>query len=475
MFSRPILLLLAAALLSGALIAIRPRPQRADLTIWVFSADHARELTSPYLQAGKLRPALIDQYREQTGKSVAVELIGGRGLDTRLLSLLSEPDAPQVRDLLPDLVEIEIGSVGQYLRSPAADVPLLPLDRFLDANGLRRRLATQRLATWSRDGTVFGLPLDVHPVALVYRSDLFYQAGVDLDSVATWPQLRTACQHFTDYWRSHGFPQRTALALHRSNVDELLMMLQQRHISPLTADGQSRLDNPLVAQTIAFYATLVSSPDDQPPIAADPTPGPGRWAADVDRGDRCAALVPDWAIADLWDMSQFAKSHDLHPPPTLRMRTIPLFEPGDAPTASWGGTAAAIVRRARNPQASWDLLQFLYCSPASAAAQRYFEPDLLSAFPDQCKTIGPSGWADRLFYPQQIRQMFSDLAVQLPPRIVSPFGLLANLELSKALAAAVAARQAGADEQTLTRIAADSLRQGSAELRQQIDFEKLAP
>jgi len=475
--SRPILLLFAAAVVSGFVVAARPTPHHPDLTVWVFSADHARELTSPYLDShGKLQPALVDQYRQQTGKRVAVELIGGRGLDTRLLSLLSDPDPTAVRDLLPDVVEIEIGSVGQYLRPPARDVPLLPLDRFLDTSSLRRKLAPQRLATWSRDGTVFGLPLDVHPVALVYRRDLFYQAGVDLDSVATWPQLREACRRFTDYWQSHGFPQRTALALHRSNPDELLMMLQQRHISPLTADGHSNLDDPLVAQTIAFYATLVSSPDDQPPIAADPAPGPGRWAADVDRGDRCAALVPDWAIGDLWEMSQFANSRDRQQPlPTLRMRSLPLFEPSDAPTASWGGTAAAIVRRARDPQASWDLLQFLYCSPAAAAAQRYFEPDMLSAFPDQWKIAGPPGLADKFFYPQQIRQMFSELADQLPPRIVSPFGLLANLELSKALAATVAAREAGADEPTLVRVAADSLRQGSAELRQQIDFEKLAP
>jgi ABC-type glycerol-3-phosphate transport system substrate-binding protein len=466
MFSRPILLLLAAALLSGALIVVRPRPQRADLTIWVFSADHARALTSPYYEAAGKQPSLVDQFQRIYGKRVAVELIGGRGLDTRLLSLLSDPNPDQVRDLLPDLVEIEIGSVGQYLRAPAADVPLLPLDNYLDSHDLRQRLAPQRLASWSRDGIVFGLPLDMHPVALVYRRDLFLQAGVELGAANTWPALRSACQRFTDYWQAHSFPQRIALSLHRSSPDDLLMMLQQRHINLIDTDGRLHLDDPQVAQTLAFYATLVATPDHQPPIAADPTPGPGRWADDLARGDRCAALVPDWALSDL------------RGPPALfgkyRIRPLPCFDPTDSPTATWGGTAAVIPRNPRDPESSFQLLHFLYCSPEAAEARYQNNPDVLSAFPDQ--------WTEQSM---PINPFVSDnwnatallvgLARQLPRRTVSPFDLLANLELSKALAATVAARQAGADEQTLTRIAADSLRQGSAELRQQIDFEKLAP
>ena len=40
---------------------------------------------------------------------------------------------------------------------------------------------SSRLAPWSKGGHLFGLPLDVHPVSITYRRDLYEQAGVDLE------------------------------------------------------------------------------------------------------------------------------------------------------------------------------------------------------------------------------------------------------------------------------------------------------
>lgn len=470
MLSRPILLLLIAAGLSGLAVASRPARPRADLTVWVFSPDHARMLAAAYVDAsGREHPSLVDQYQARTGRRVAVELIGGRGLDTRLLSLLSDPDARGVKDLLPDVVEIEIGSVGLYLRAPAGHVPLLPLDGYLDAAHLRARMAPQRLATWSRGDAVFGLPLDVHPVALVYRRDLFEEAGVDLDRPVTWGELRAACEQFAAYWRGRGLAQRLPLALHRSNVDELLMMLQQRHINLLDADGRVCIDDPLVAQTIAFYATLVASSDGTPPIADDPSPGAGRWVGDLARGERCAALVPDWALADLRAQGDLAAK--------LRIRPLPRFDSSDSPTATWGGTAAAIPRDVRDAGAAWDLLRFLYASPEAAAARAASDGDVLSAFPDQWPGASISGGKqdDAFFSGQAVGPMLADLARQMPTRIVSPFGLLAGVELGKVMSQAAADRQRGADESAIRQRVAGALGDAAADLRREIAFEKLDP
>ena len=42
------------------------------------------------------------------------------------------------------------------------------------------KIVAARLAPWSKDGVIFGVPHDVHPVAIAYRDDLFREAGIDL-------------------------------------------------------------------------------------------------------------------------------------------------------------------------------------------------------------------------------------------------------------------------------------------------------
>jgi arabinosaccharide transport system substrate-binding protein len=468
---KPIWLLILAATIAGLAVARRPEPTPADLSVWIFSADHVRLLSNPYVDAlGRTQPSLLEQYRARTGKSVSLTLMGGRSLDLRLLSLLNHPPSSG-RQLLPDVVEIEIGSVGMYLRANADRMPLMRLDRYVDAAGLRSRVAPQRLAIWSRDGSVFALPLDAHPVALAYRQDLFAQAGVDLETPQTWPDLQAACQRFDRYWHNHGAPQRLAMALHRSNADALQMMLQQRRVNPIEADGRVRLDDPIVAATLAFYTTLVAGSDaSDPPIADDPTPGPARWTADLADGERCAAFLPDWSINDLRAHPDLAGK--------LRLRPLPRFDPADAPTATWGGTSAAIPAGVADPDAAWDLLQFLFFSPQANAARAATNDDILSAIPDEW----PGGSAyihvansDAFFGPQDPRVVMADLARQMPQRVVTSFTLLGGIELSRVLTDAVAARRAGADRATLERRAADWLRDASADLRRQIAFEKLAP
>src|SRR5689334_23197542 len=173
---KPILVMLLVALLSGVAITARRAPQRAHLRVWVFADSHARAYRGddPSGSPG----SLIDLYRQRTGQSVRVDLISARALDTRLISLFMS-DSPHASDDLPDLVEVEIGSVGKYFRPPVDAVGFLPLNDYLAKSGLKDRLIPERLAPWTKDGVIFGVPHDVHPVTITYRKDLFDAAGID--------------------------------------------------------------------------------------------------------------------------------------------------------------------------------------------------------------------------------------------------------------------------------------------------------
>jgi arabinosaccharide transport system substrate-binding protein len=262
--SYPILILCLVAAVTGVAVESRSAAVRHDLTVWVFSDDEAATFRQ---SARDGSPSLIDQFTQRTHKTVSVDLVAQRALDARLLSLFMS-DSRQAA--VPDLVEIDLASIGKYFRPPPADIALLPLNEFLSRSGRLNRIIPSRLATWSKGGLVFGIPRDVHPVTLTYRKDLFDQAGVDLESPHTWEQFQEACLSYQAYWASHGEPARKAVELYATQSEELLLMLLQRHVNLIDDHNQIHIADAIVTQTVAFYAQLVAG-DNR--ITTDTLPG----------------------------------------------------------------------------------------------------------------------------------------------------------------------------------------------------------
>src|SRR5258706_16235636 len=201
---KPILVMLVLAVVCAAGLALRPgKHDRPDLLVWVFADIHLKT----YQGDGRptTQPTLVEQYRRRTGKRVGIELVATRSEDVRLVSMFMS-DSREV----PDVVELEISSVAKYFRPPTRDVGLLPLNDFLTRSGWMDKVLAARLAPWSKNGVIFGVPHDVHPVTLVYRDDLFREAGIDLPAMKTWPAFRAGCLKFQDFWRARGGKNRNA-------------------------------------------------------------------------------------------------------------------------------------------------------------------------------------------------------------------------------------------------------------------------
>jgi ABC-type glycerol-3-phosphate transport system substrate-binding protein len=417
-FGKPILVMLLAAALSGVLVLYhRPTP-RADLTIWTFADDRGYELD----------PSILKSYEARTGLSVSVNVMSDRGLDTRLVSLFMHRanDAES-----PDVVEVEIGSVGKFFRPPTEDVGFLPWNEYLERTGLGSQLLKPRMAVWSKEGEIFGLPQDVHPVSLTYRKDLFDAAGVDPMTARTWPHLQDLCLKFQAYWRAHGEPRRRAMELDTHASSFLNLMLQQRHINPIDGEGHIHLAEAKVAQTLAFYSGLMVGPG---AIAGDANPGDTRWINDVSEGDLCMTFTPDWRASDLKQRSRGLEGK-------LAMMPLPRFDPDDAPTASYGGTMMAIPRTCRHPEEARALAVYLTTSPAVFAANKLAGFDLIPPL--------PGTWAEAAYHQpdafyagnQAVDDLYVRLAEQLPRKYVTPFTAVAETELSDAVSRAVEYRR----------------------------------
>lgn len=418
---RPLLILFLAGSLAGAgLLALERRPHpRANLVLWTFDPIHA----AIYRSGDARQPSLLDQYWRRTGLHVDAELIQSRALDSRLLSLFH---AQRQGRELPDLVEIEIASLGRYVRGDAAASPLLPLNSLLEQSPLLQRLVPARLKSYTQGGVVMGIPFDLHPVTLTYRKDLFDEAGVELAECKSWEEFHRACLCFERYWADNGQRGRRAMEFSRHSASELMMLLLQQGINLIDEDGGLHLAEPAVARTLAFYAGMVAGPD---AIAGTTAAGGSLWVRDLAEGRICAALTPDWRIAALRQLApQLAGK--------VAMMPLPRFSPGDSPTSTWGGTMLAIPRAAADPQASWALLEFILGSRQGLAArQRYSDilPPLRGAVAQETLEA-----PDPFFGNQPVARLYYELGQQVPARIVHPYTPLATQALADVLEKAAA-------------------------------------
>jgi arabinosaccharide transport system substrate-binding protein len=449
---KPIAAMLILAAATSALIVMRKAPPKADMVVWTFADSHARSFTG---DPSTTQPTLTDRFYQHTGQRVEVRLMSMPSLNLRLNAVFDR--GPLTSDI-PDLVEIEIGSVGRYFRPPLEHVGLLPLDSYLDRTGWRDRLLAQRLAPWTKEGVVFGIPHDVHPVTITFRDDLFREAGVDLAAMKTWPQFHEACLTFRDYWQARGVRQRYAIEASRNNTELTMLMLLQQHINLLDTNNKSYFTDPRVAKTLIFYAKMAAGPD---AIIGSANPGPNVFASDFVAGNLAATITPDWRANYLQLYAQDAAGK-------ARMMPLPVFDPStDSPTGTQGGTMMGIPRLAKNPDLSWKLLEELYLTPAALEARgktNQILPPVKTAWDDPA-------WnqPDSFYGGQNVGQLYIELAKVMPRREVTPYSGMAQAIFTLVQGRVIAEVEAGRLDTLETRTQ-QWLQEADDEIQRRIRF-----
>jgi len=152
-------LLLVCFFLSAIWLVIKPpdhagiaKEDETVLRMWTFATSHYET----FVEA-------IPSFEEQHPRvKVDVQLVHGRAVTSRLQAAFwAGLD-------VPDLVEVEISSVGRFFRGPLEDIGFVDVTDRLRSSGLYDRLVETRFSPWSSRGRNFGLPHDVHPVMLAW-------------------------------------------------------------------------------------------------------------------------------------------------------------------------------------------------------------------------------------------------------------------------------------------------------------------
>jgi ABC-type glycerol-3-phosphate transport system substrate-binding protein len=171
---------------------------------------------------------------------------------------------------------------------------------------------------------------------------------------------------------------------------------------------------PRVAETLMFYADLVAGPRK---ASGQTTGGEGPLIKDIVDGNLCAFLTADWR-------AYYFKRWAAAIPRTLRMRPLPIFDPGNPPTSTWGGTCISITKACKNPGDAWKLIEKLYFDEESLEARRK-ETGILP--PIMSMWDNPSYQEPEPFYygDQKAQALFVELGRQVPKRYQTPVSPMA--------------------------------------------------
>jgi arabinosaccharide transport system substrate-binding protein len=435
--------IVALALISAPLVALRSGTRSEDTQLWTFSRMHSL----------MYRP-VVEAWNESREPTIDLSVLSLPALERRMLGgfLSGVPTA--------DLLEVERRIASRAFSGPIGSVGFVDLTDRLRSEGLLDAINGPSFSAWTTRGRIFGLPHDVHPVMLCYRADIVEAAGIDVSRIETWDDFADSFRPLLGDADGNGEPDRYAISFWpASHMDHLEVLLLQAGGGFFDERDRVRIATEINARVLATLATWVA--------------GPGRIAADAPEftasGNRLkidgyvlAAVMPDW-LCNIWknDMPQLSGA--------LKLMPLPAWEPGGRRTSVWGGTMLGIPKSAEGFDELWAFAKHLYLSD-EIARELYRTADIVTPI--------RSHWDDPVFdvpdpyFSGQAKgRLYIDLAGDVPRRTASPYNTFALQRVQDALLRLVehAERTKTYDRGALMPEAMRLLEQAEREVRKQVD------
>ncbi len=385
------------ALVSSAIYAAWPVPERPGRDFWMFSPPNVQHYR-----------AVLDAWNAQhPDNRVNLIQIHYQALERRLLAAFTS-DAP-----VADLVETESRTMARAFAGPLEAIGFVDLTERLHREGLFEAINPPSFSTWTTRGRTFALPHDVHPCLLGYRADLVEAAGIDVAQIETWEDFRRLLGPLIRDHDGDGRPDRYLLNFWDTNFDLLTVLLWQAGGDLFDAQERAAFATELNARTIAELAGWVAGPRRFCVDARDFTAGGDQMRLE---GTVVAAILPDW-LAAVW------RSNIPGLAGKVKLMRLPAWERGGRRTSVWGGTALGITKSAPDFEKSWAVAKHLYLSPQ--VAESLFRTTYIISPVKAHWQLPFYHEPDPFFSGQKVGAMYLAEAPHVPPRIASPYMTLA--------------------------------------------------
>ena len=435
--------LLVLALGSTLIILRQPEPRAGDIEMWTFARVHA-EMYAPILERANA---------DRPERAVRLVQFSLPVLERRMLSafLSGTPAA--------DLLEVERALVGRAFLGPPELIGFQDLTERIDRDGLRESINPPSFSPWMNRRRIYGLPHDVHPVMLGYRSDIVEAAGIDVSQIETWDDFIRVMAPLMRDADGDGEPDHYLLGIWETDAPKLESLMLQAGGGYFAEDGSLALATETNARVLATVIDWITGPDRIADDVPDFTGSGNQLKVD---GHAIAYLMPDWMCA-IWriEIPQLRGK--------VKVMPLPAWERGGRRTSVWGGTMLGLSRNSPRLDDAWEAAKELYLSRELAHAA-YRGSDLISPVTDF--------WSDPIydepdpyFSGQPKGRMYIDLAPDIPRRVSSPYHPMVEQRLREvAVAVARYARSnPSASRADLETIAMQELRRIEADVQRWMD------
>lgn len=400
-------LIVILAAVSTTLVLLQPAEPQDGLHYWTFDRSHAQVAADTAAGWNQRHPDNPMRVITLTGPTLLTRMLSGFYSDTPL----------------GDLIEVERSQIGQVFAGPVSDIGFVDLTDRLDAEGLRDLINAPSLSPWSMHGRIYGLPHDVHPTMLLYRSDLVEAAGIDVNGIETWDDYFRALRPLMRDRDGDGRPDTYLLNTSPTNLGNHEVMLLQAGGGLFDKTGQPTLNSEINVQTVARLVVWLAGPNRMTADAAIAGPSAIKLA---NEGYMLAFIAPDWlAGAIRKELPNLAGKFKVMP--------LPAWSRGGRRTSVLGGTMVGLTKASRHPDEAWDFAKHLYFAPETAR-RLYATYCIVSPI--------KANWAlpcydepDPYFSGQPVGRLYLNLAGDVPERISSPFYAAAGSILNAAMVA----------------------------------------
>ena len=393
---------------SATAFVLWPRPGEQDMEFWTFARVHEETYSG-----------MIDRWNRnalETDKpTVRMSVVDGNAMIRRTLS------AFWAGTPVADVYEVERDMIGQFFAGPVEDVGFVDMTDRLKDSGVYEKFNAPSLSTWTKEGRIFGIPHDVHPVMLAYRVDIVEEAGIDIESIRTWDEFARVMQPLVQDLDGDGTADRYPLNIWYTNnqlIETLLLqagggMFDAEENCLLSSDANARVLSTLIAWCFGPQRIAIDAPEF--------SPSGNQLRLD---GRVVCTIMPDW-LAGVYkqDLPQLSGK--------LRLMPLPAWEPGATRTSVMGGTMLAVTASSEHLDAAWEFAQDLYLS--RELAERIFTVNTMISPVRDLWEEDFYKEPDPFFGGQVVGLAYIELAPEVPARTSSQFRMIALTRMGLAI------------------------------------------
>ncbi|HEV2106745.1 MAG TPA: sugar ABC transporter substrate-binding protein [Thermomicrobiales bacterium] len=248
------------------------------------------------------------------------------------------------------------------------------------------------------DQRYYAMPWDSGPVAVFYRRDVFEQAGIDPESIATWEDYYNAAKTINE---ELGVAM-LHLAKARNDTRTFEILLWQQGLGYIDAEGTVILDTESrVQQTLEYLGRFW-----QEGLAADTESWTDAWYQEMADGE--VATIP----GAVW-MGTFLKSF-IAPDAAGKWGVfkLPTWGPEGSQASNDGGSSLAIFQTTEQQEAAWAYVEF-HLGRVESQLEMYRETDIFPAL-ETTYTDPLFEEPDPYFGGQPVRALFAETVGNIP-------------------------------------------------------------